>query len=209
MEILSGIIGIGGLVVAALSLYYSYRSRIQPYNDALYRIQIQGASDAIDSLVKVNQAIDKFKLDTKRTILLSADDFGLFKEAVYPSKEILRETILKYSPYFPNRVFLALSEYLAHIELVIGEMKSHEAYASIGRHEMICNPWDHLIYNFALAVQEIRDYLGVGPISSSIAKTFGKNEDLDDDVKAKTRELVRLIQREYDWPISPMLGVDR
>ncbi len=209
MDIIATVVALAGVAVAALSVWLAYRGRVDPYQKSLYDLQIAGASEAMTALVQVQSAIDNFALSNGRPIL--ADDAAKeeFRRSVVSPKDDLRKVVLRYSPFLPAHVFAALSEYLSHLELVVGEMKTHFGFETIGRYEAIQDPWDHFYANFAVAVVSLRDFLGVGPLTSSIAKTVGATRrEPDADVEARAQELIRLLQRDYDVSTSPLLGIE-
>ena len=205
MEIISALIGLGGLFVAALSVILVYRSRLQAHSQALYDRQLLAASEAAEALVEVNGAIEEVRFRKNIDLLDDERSRRVFKDAVYQPKEKLRRVILRNSPFLPSSVFSHLSEYLAHIELVLGEMATGETDYTIGRYEQTHRPWDDSTANFALAVIAIRDFLGVG----TLTPTFKAEEvqDPDSETYKKTREIIRLLDKQYDRPSSPMLGV--
>lgn len=212
MQMSENLIAIGGLLTAVLSIILSIilakSSRIEPFKKALYDQQMKATLDCADALVSTQVAIDNFLLSTETRLLDFDKTRAQFIEAVHLEKNELRITVLRYSPYLPTEIFASLSEYLAFLELVIGEMKTHEGFASIGRNIQQIEPWEDFYANFALAILSIRKFLGVGPLTSSIARTVG-TEDRHIIIEDKNaREIIRLLQRNYDIPTSHKLGIN-
>jgi hypothetical protein len=208
MDLLGALVPIASLIVAGMSVYLAHKSRQEPFQKALYDLQVKAASDTADALVSTQSAIDRVALSIPSPILDDEKSHAVFAKLVKSPKEELRRTILRYSPFLPTQVFSALSEYLAHLELVLGEMHTSEGFHSIGRYTQTRNPWDDFYANFAIAITSIRDFLGVGPLTSSIARTLGATKrEPHAEVAKRARELIRLLQREYDTPTSPMLDI--
>lgn len=204
MPISENLIALGGLITANLSLILSIilakSSRKEPFKKAFYDQQMKATLDCADALVATQMAIDNFLLSTEERLL----DFNMpraqFIEAIQHEKDKLRIAILRYSPYLPTEIFATLSEYLAFLELVTGEMKTHEGFTSIGRNNQQIEPWEDFYANFALAILSIRKFLGVGPLTSSIARTVGTKDRRPVTEDKNAREIIRLLQRTTTYP---------
>lgn len=212
MQIPEGILTLGSLIIALLSIILSIilanRSRVEPYKKALYDQQMKSAIECADALVAAQVAIDIFhSTHPECSILDNEEKRSHFRENVYLTKLNLRITILRNSPHLPTKVFGTLSEYLAFFELILGEMRTDEGFASIGRNIQQLDPWEIFYADFALAIISIRDFIGVGPLTSSIAQTVGSDKQQPEIENQNVRELIRLLQRNYDVPSSQILGI--
>ena len=209
MEILNSLVALAGLGVAALSVFLVYRARHQTYSRALYDRQLLAASEAIEALIEVNAAVEGFRFRQGVDIIGSDKERRAFKKAVYEPKETLRKAVLRNSAFLPSTVFSELTAYLANIELSLGEMASGEQYVTIGRITQIDRPWDEATATFASAIIAMRDFLGVGPLTPRFRKNEPGEDPLSDpEAKRKVRDLVRLLERQYDTPQNPLLPVD-
>ena len=209
MDIINSLVALGGLALAGVSVILIYRSRHQPQSEALYNRQLDAATEAADALVDVNTAIDDFRFRKGIDIIEGEKERALFKKGVYEPKERLRRVLLRNSPFLPSPVFAELSEYLANVELALGEMETHEADWGIGRITQIARPWDIATATFAASVIAIRDFLGVGPLTARFAKHRDGQDPLSDpDARKKAREIVRLLERQYDRPSSPLIPTE-
>ena len=47
MDIFSGIMGMGGLLIALLSIYWNHKEKIEPFKKQLYERQTEGTSACV------------------------------------------------------------------------------------------------------------------------------------------------------------------
>ncbi len=63
MDWASAAIGLGGIVVAAMGLLFTYRTRLSPYQQTLYERQLDAASSVLSSLGRYHDKVRRFLLD--------------------------------------------------------------------------------------------------------------------------------------------------
>ena len=205
MDWMNGLIALGGVIVAGLSVYFTYRMRVERYKERVYETQLKATLEAVEALVAVQQIVEKYYvlLKEREELLSESQLFGGFKEEIFPVKEHLKSVVLKYAPIFSSRLFAAFIEYVSYIELATGEMDTNPDYGgTIGRHVAVNAPWEFLAREFVEVVLVARDFLGVTPLQVAIAKTIGRSYEQSGDGAGEERvvQMLRVLLKEYDRP---------
>lgn len=92
MDWASAAIGLGGIVVAAMGLLFTYRTCLSPYQQTLYERQLDAASSVLSSLGRYHEKVRRFLLDPhaagatwadldRYTADVSAEFFGAFRQS--------------------------------------------------------------------------------------------------------------------------------
>lgn len=92
MDWASAAIGLGGIMVAAMGLLFTYRTRLSPYQQTLYERQLDAASSVLSSLGRYHDKVRRFLLDPhaagatwadldRYTADVSAEFFGAFRQS--------------------------------------------------------------------------------------------------------------------------------
>ena len=110
MEWGSFIIGLGGIVVAGLSVYLSYKARTSAYREMLYSKQLEGYSEVVDALADFYNAAQSFiaahgcqlNNNTRRTLRLQTMD----------KNQAFHHKYQKWALYFPKEMRGALFDFI-------------------------------------------------------------------------------------------------
>jgi len=208
MDILNSLSGLFGVIVAAVSVYFIYKSRADQYKNELYSQQIKAVLDLTSSLYSVQIALNHIPTDEKIFFIDDDKQRKIIKKKLKEPKNELREKLIQCSPILPPKVFSSFTEYIALIELSIGEMSSAPENSGNWRNCLQHSPWETLQGQFVSTIMSIRDFLGVGPLSQSIEQVIGgKRKDEDKELLRNAWEILRLLQYQYDKPYLPELGI--
>jgi hypothetical protein len=92
MDWASAAVGVGGLVVAAMGLIFSYRTRLSPYQQTLYERQLDAANSVLSALGRYHDKARRFLMDhsgtgatwadlERDTADVAAEFFGSFRQS--------------------------------------------------------------------------------------------------------------------------------
>jgi len=165
------LIGFGGLVVAGLSVYLTYKSRISPYSEMLYSRQLEGYAEVVNALTDFYTAAIGFITVQKGGRL----DDNTRVELRRSTMDEYRTFYLKYKKW---AIFLTkeMSDRLsAFIELFNG-ISAFPEDAHLYQEEIVhANDPGLLLANAYIKVFEVaRKSLGTEALSRETLKLFGE-----------------------------------
>ncbi len=164
------IIGFGGLVVAGLSIYLSYRARTSPYRRMLYSKQLEGYAEVVDALTEFYITAQSFivaqgcQLDhkTRPTLRLQSID----KNQAFHRKH------QKWVIFLPREMNDALS---AFVKLFNGISAPPDIVRQYSRETVNSNdPGGVLGDAYTKVIEVARKGVGTEPLSQETLKLIGK-----------------------------------
>ena len=166
----SFIIGFGGLAVAGLSVYLSYKARTSPYREMLYSRQLEGYAEVIDALTRFyvtaqsSLAAQGFRLDDKTRPILRAETMDEHV-AFYHKHQ-------KWAIFLPREMNDALSAFINTFNAISAPPKVAQLYPR----EMVNanDPGGLLGHAYSRVVEAARKGLGTEPLSQETLKLIGK-----------------------------------
>ena len=145
----SFIIGIGGIVIAGLSVYLSYKAKIHPYREMLYSKQLEGYTEVIDALNSFFS--DMYPFANKE---LPDKELLELREKALKSMVAFNSKYQRWSVFFPEKADKAFSDFVLLSETVL--LRGHAVDMS------------ELEKAYDEAIQASRDSLGTDPLSQGI-----------------------------------------
>lgn len=170
MEWMSGAIGIGGLLVAALSVYLTYRSRTSSYRERLYETQLEAVSSVHAAFVDYYSIAQDFI--TSQGLRLNEDGRVLFREFIFENAEPFYKARQKWSLFLPTNVNDSLSADASILNAISAPPSVANQYPSnlVNSHD----PGGELSKAYVVVVSEMRKCLGTDPLSAETLRLIGE-----------------------------------
>jgi hypothetical protein len=169
MDCGSTLVGLGGLFVAAWSLYLSYKSRASAYRELLYRKQFDGYTELVERLTSVYGAAAQFLADHEWRL----DDTTRpqFAAQIDPQVRALYLKAYGYAVFMPKRV---TDEVFRFLNVLLALSASKEAAARYPKEIVYAdNHGDVLQQAFEKVIEAARAGLGTEPLSQETLKMIG------------------------------------
>jgi len=195
--ILSGIIGLGGIIIAGLSAYWSRSERIEPLKHRLYDQQVNGATKCINAIVELQHEIEKHHSQISYPVFFEDEEQRKsFVKVTEAKRNELKSTLYKWSHLLPYQVFAPLTHYLSIVEYASGKRNVFDGWAgSSYPHD---SPWTELPRYFLESIAAVREFLGIDPLSSQLSETIGvSEEERKQEIAEKTQALGYLMSHDY------------
>jgi hypothetical protein len=174
MDCGSSLVGLGGLLVAAWSLYLSYKSRTSPYREMLYSRQLEGYKELIDKVVDVFDAAGAFlaehgwRLDDATRL-----EFAKGVDAQVNSLYLEQQ---RHVVFMPKRVIDEISRFL---NVLLALSASKEKAAKYPREIVYADDHGKVLQEaFEKVIEAARAGLGTEPLSQETLKVIGRGQGL-------------------------------
>lgn len=199
--IISGVVGIGGLVVAFFTVLWSQKNKVEPFKKQLYEKQIAAADECLQALVQLQTDINKNYIELGYPEYIHGDDqLKQFISNTQISREKLKEALLRWSAFLPDETFHPMVRYLAFVEYVSGLRLAVNVRMGSTYHSE--SPWDECASYFVGAVKALKDILGIKPLRKEISKTIGFDDKIDEIGKQELWSLNYLLSDDYRSNVS-------
>jgi hypothetical protein len=166
--------GFGGLAVAALSLWVSYRERVAALRGALYAKQIEAYGDLLLALSELQEVA--IAVLTGKTFALDDEARAELRDAAQPQFAKLAHTFVANVPFLPKAVADAVAEYREKFVVISAPPELPTLYAQ-GR--LVNQPPVALTNAFVSIWAVMRHQLGTDPVSEQTLKLFGGSPPSD------------------------------
>lgn len=170
MDVGSIVIGLGGLAVAGLSVYLSYKARTSPYREMLYSRQLEGCAEVVDALTKLFVAMTSSIMDqgwpldesARREVnSATAEEFSTFYRVHQ-----------KWGIFLPREMSDAVSAFSSLLAKLLASPGLRQAFPTL----MVetSDPVGLLADAYATVVKAARKSLGTEPLSQETLDLFRK-----------------------------------
>jgi len=195
--IVSAILGLGGIVIAGLSAYWARAERIEPLKRHLYEQQTLGASECVESLVRLQLLVENHHSSINYPEFFEDDDQRItFIDSTQEAREEFKSKLYRWSHVLPNEVFAPMTHYLSVVEYVSNKREVFFGWA--GCSYPFASPWTVLPGLFLEAIASVREFLGIDPLSAKLTETIGMTEEeRKKKVAEKTETLGYLMSHDY------------
>lgn len=170
--LVSALLGIGGLIVAALSAHWAQATRLEPFKKLVYERQTAAADECLLALVALENVVEEHHRSLgSPNFFEHDDDRDAFAQLTQSPTHILRAALYRWSAVLPYEVFMPMTQYVAVVEYVAGKRSVADGWLGAGY--PIGSPWTYLPGYFLESVAAVREFLGVDPLSKHITQTLG------------------------------------
>jgi hypothetical protein len=166
-EIISLVMGVGGLGIAALTLILNHRARVAPYRHALYNKQLEGYAEIVRVMSEwYNHA---FSFIHKHFLHDDETRIQVRKESS-PMIQKTHEAQAKWAIFMPDNMNEALTAF-TDVFMGLTALKRFKGYP----HELTHSeePAKDLKKAFENVIQTARKSIGTDPLSEGVLKTIG------------------------------------
>jgi len=165
------VIGLGGLIVAGLSVYLSYKSRISPYREMLYSKQLEGYAEVVYALSDFYTATLAFITVQKNCRLDDNTRFELRRITVNENQALYRKQ-QKWAIFLPKEMSDRLSDF---VKLFNGISAFPEVAYQYPKEIVYANDPGLLLANaYTKVIEAARKGLGTEPLSQETLRLFGE-----------------------------------
>jgi hypothetical protein len=173
MECESLVIGLGGLVVAALTIYLSYKARTSPYREMLYSRQLEGYADVVGALTEFYIAGLNFIV--RQGHRLGDDTRPKLRLATLGVSLAFHSKHQKWAIFLPKDMNEALGRFVQLFNAVSAHPQAAHQYPS----EIVYanDPGGLLAEAYAKVVAAARKGLGTEPLSEETLRIIGQVPD--------------------------------
>ena len=170
MEWGSFIIGLGGIAVAGLSVYLSYKARTSPFREILYSRQLEGYAEVVDALTDFYNAAQSFIAahgyqltnNTRPTLRLKTLD----KNRAFHRK------YQKWALYFPKQMRSALYDFIKMFNGISAPPEVAQQYSK--EKVYVDDPGRLLGDAYTKVIEVARKRLGTEPLSQETLELIRK-----------------------------------
>lgn len=166
----SVVIGVGGLVVAGLSVYLSYRSRTSPYREMIYSKQVEGYAEVMDALTTFYNAVQFFI--ARQGGRLSEDARLALRSQTAELNDAYHRKHQKWAVFFPEKMNDSLSAFWMLFNGISAPPEVAQQYSADTAHAN--DPGGLLGDAYTKVFQAAREGLGTEPLSEETLKIIGK-----------------------------------
>lgn len=156
-------VALGGLLIAGLSLYFTWRERTAQYRHSLYAAQLAACTELVGLVYQLHWATDG--LLQQSTIPLTPDARAAFGGLT--QGDALAQHLFKNSALLPSSILRAAEEYAA--DLYISVDTDRPAVAN----ELLESATAHLLQ----VVELTREHLGIDALSAETLRRIGQRSD--------------------------------
>ncbi len=104
--LVSGVVGIGSLIVAGVSAYWAHTERSGPLKKYLYEMQVRAATECVQKLVELEMALEEHHAAIGRPDFFGDDmDRDSFDESTKEPRTAVKEALYRWAAILPGRVF--------------------------------------------------------------------------------------------------------
>ncbi len=151
------IIGLGGLLIAGLSLYLSYKERTKNLRESLYNKQIEIINILSEDLINFNKKFD----------LLFNGNWDDFKEFYNNFSEKYK----LYSIFLPNEINKSINKFIETINMILDPKFMYDDYFK----RLVKEEFHKIITPYYEIFDSFRNYLGIEKLSAETKKLLSEN----------------------------------
>ena len=165
------LIGFGGLIVAGLSIYLTYKSRISPYRELLYSKQVEGYAEVVYALTDFHTAAIAF-ITAQKGCRLDDNTRVELRRYTIDKNQTFHLKLQKWAIFLTKEMSDTLS---AFIKLFNGISAPPDVAHQYQKEIVYATDPVALLMNAYTEVLEVaRKSLGTEPLSQETLELFGK-----------------------------------
>ena len=182
MDLGSIAIGIGGLLVAAFSVYLTYRGRASPYQGKLYSKQLSGLAEVFHAVTALYDAaqhsIVELGLSSRKSLCLDDETRPQLRLRTQQQRQALHNKWEEWAIFLPNEINEALNSF---IDLLNGiSVHPTVAWQYPAHFVNAEDPGGLLQTVYENVVRKARKCLGTEPLSQQTLKLIGRHDNGQD-----------------------------